>query len=173
MPTGDAGKHSDADRFVDEGLGIDRSAAAIRLRIPASSAITPPKPYSDAVFSDASRAPATAPCCRLRTLRARPPRESKHVNIPSSSAPSTAQIAARGDLRDDGLARAKRDFMRGAIGTRHSKREHKVRDPYHHQREKRDPGVRQFLGFVRLRFITEVGAVTFAFRLAARMRLSI
>lgn len=42
------------------GFGIDFSAPPTA-RNPGNVAITPPKPYSDAVFIEASSAPATAP----------------------------------------------------------------------------------------------------------------
>jgi hypothetical protein len=45
--------------LLTSGLGIARSAAETAAK-PAYSAITPPNPYSDAVLSDASKAPATA-----------------------------------------------------------------------------------------------------------------
>ena len=76
------------------GLGIARSASAIAVK-PGSSAITPPNPYSDAVFSEASSAPATAALLPSAN-RASTGRQANAntVNIPSSKAPSTAQMAA-------------------------------------------------------------------------------
>ena len=86
---------------------LDKSAARTRSRDsrqassgrpttvkPGSAAITPPKPYSDAVFIDASSEPATAalvPSANLAItgLNAK----ASTVRMPTSSAPSTAQIA--------------------------------------------------------------------------------
>ena len=57
---GDAGERGDRDGLVDERIGNRSSARRATTRKPGSAAITPPKPYSDAVFIDASSAPATA-----------------------------------------------------------------------------------------------------------------
>src|SRR5207247_11090266 len=64
---------------------------------PGSDAVTRPKPYSDAVFIEASSEPATAalvPSAKLviTVLKAKAITD----RMPTSSAPSTAQIAARG-----------------------------------------------------------------------------
>ena len=70
------------------------SASAITVK-PGSSAITPPKPYSDAVFIAASRAPATAALLPSANFASTGRQANTNtVKIPSSSAPSTAQIAA-------------------------------------------------------------------------------
>ena len=76
------------------GLGIALSASAISTK-PGSSAITPPKPYSDAVFIDASSAPATAALLPSANFASTGRQANANtVRMPSSSAPSTAQIAA-------------------------------------------------------------------------------
>ena len=77
------------------GMAFSPSATT---RKPGSAAITPPKPYSDAVLIDASSAPATAallPSAK-RSLSA-PKANTTTVRMPSRSAPSTAQIAATED----------------------------------------------------------------------------
>ena len=76
----------------------DRSAAETAAK-PGSSAITPPNPYSDAVLSDASKAPATAALLPAANL-ASTGRQAKTntVAIPRSSAPSTAHMAATGPI---------------------------------------------------------------------------
>src|SRR5207249_1147927 len=76
------------------GLGIALRASATT-RNPGSAAMTAPKPYSDAVFMDASRAPAMAdfePSANLRTTGFQA--NTSTVKIPASRAPSTAQMAA-------------------------------------------------------------------------------
>ena len=75
------------------GLGIVLSVSAMS-RKPGSAAITPPKPYSDAVFIDASSEPATAdlvPSANFDVtgFQAR----AITVRMPRMSAASTAQIA--------------------------------------------------------------------------------
>jgi hypothetical protein len=66
---------------------------------PGSNAITPPKPYSDAVFIEASNAPATAALLPSAN-RASTGRQAKAntVRIPRSNAPSTAQMAATPEI---------------------------------------------------------------------------
>ena len=137
------------------GLGIALSASAISAK-PGSSAITPPKPYSDAVLSDASRAPATAALLPSANLASTGRQANTNtVKMPSSSAPSTAQMAATVAIWVTiGLA-AERDFVRRAIGAQHRMRQQEVRDAHDHQRRKGDPGIRQFLGFERLRLVHE------------------
>src|SRR5262250_3362985 len=79
---------------LTSGLGIDLSTSAIDTK-PGSSAITPPKPSSDAVLSDASNAPATAallPSANFGSTERHA--NTKTVRMPSSNAPSTPQIAA-------------------------------------------------------------------------------
>src|ERR1700736_1168584 len=81
---------------LTRGFGIALNPSATT-RKPGSDAITPPNPYSDAVFIDASREPATAalvPSAKLiiTVLNASAITE----RMPTRSAPSTAQIAARG-----------------------------------------------------------------------------
>src|SRR6202040_2107507 len=81
---------------LTSGFGIARNPSATT-RNPGSDAITPPNPYSDAVFIDASKDPATealVPSAKLviTVLNANTITE----RMPTSSAPSTAQIAARG-----------------------------------------------------------------------------
>ena len=76
------------------GLGIAFRASATTMK-PGSAAMTPPKPYSDAVFIEASSEPATAalvPSANLAMtgLNAK----ASTVRMPTSRAPSTAQIAA-------------------------------------------------------------------------------
>ena len=61
---------------------------------PGSAAITPPKPYSEAVFMAASSAPPTAalePAAKRSLMRAKAVATTNR--IPISSAPCTAQIA--------------------------------------------------------------------------------
>ena len=78
---------------LTSGFGMLFSAS-LTTRKPGSAAITPPKPYSDAVFIAASSAPATAafepaakrPLTRLNAV-------STTSTMPSSSAASTDQIA--------------------------------------------------------------------------------
>jgi hypothetical protein len=79
---------------LTSGFGIARSPSAMT-RKPGRAAITPPKPYSDAVFMAASSEPLTAarvPSAKrwLTGLKAK----TSTVRMPRSSAPSTAQIAA-------------------------------------------------------------------------------
>jgi hypothetical protein len=50
----------DRHRFVDQRVGDRGESHGRRPRSPGSAAITAPKPYSDAVFIDASRAPPIA-----------------------------------------------------------------------------------------------------------------
>src|SRR3954447_5597785 len=79
---------------LTSGLGIALSAAETAAK-PGNSAITPPNPYSDAVLSDASKAPATAALLPSGNF-ASTGRQAKAitVRIPIIRAPSTAQIAA-------------------------------------------------------------------------------
>src|SRR4029079_18358677 len=75
-------------------LGIDRSASDTAVK-PGKSAITPPNPYSDAVLREANRAPATAALLPSANFAITGRQANANtVNIPSSNAPSTAQIAA-------------------------------------------------------------------------------
>ena len=63
-------------------------------RKPGSEAMTPPKPYSVAVFIAASSAPATAallPSAKVLDVARQASR--KTSTMPTSSAPSTAQTA--------------------------------------------------------------------------------
>ena len=63
-------------------------------RKPGSAAITPPKPYSEAVFIEASRAPATAallPSAKRAITGFQA--SASTARMPSSRAASTAQIA--------------------------------------------------------------------------------
>ncbi len=77
---------------LTSGLGMLLSAS-LTTRKPGSAAITPPKPYSDAVFNDASSAPATAALVPLaKRSRIRVKAVSITSTMPSSSAPSTAQM---------------------------------------------------------------------------------
>src|SRR4029079_11031546 len=83
---------------LTSGLGIALSAAETAAK-PGNSAITPPNPYSDAVLSDASKAPATAallPSANFASTGRQAKRNT--VAIPRSSAPSTAHIAATGPI---------------------------------------------------------------------------
>src|SRR4029079_9441521 len=81
---------------LTSGLGIALSAAETAAK-PGSRAITPPNPYSDAVLSAASSAPATAALLPSANL-ASTGRQAKTntVKIPRSKAPSTAHMAANG-----------------------------------------------------------------------------
>ena len=80
--------------WLTRGLGIACNALATT-RKPGRAAMTAPKPYSEAVFIDASMAPLTAflvPSAKLANT-------GFHANaitdtMPTSSAPWTAQIAA-------------------------------------------------------------------------------
>src|SRR5262245_30254151 len=79
--------------WLSSGSEIDFNASAIT-RNPGNAAITAPKPYSEAVFMDASNAPAMAE----RVPSANAPTTGFHANtktltMPISSAPSTAQMA--------------------------------------------------------------------------------
>ncbi|MCY1298192.1 hypothetical protein D9M70_476660 [compost metagenome] len=79
---------------LTSGLGIDLRASATT-RKPGRPAITAPNPYSEAVFMEASNEPPTAaldPSANfwLTGLKA----NTSTARIPTSSAPSTAQIAA-------------------------------------------------------------------------------
>src|SRR6185503_2197950 len=76
------------------GLGIACNELATTAK-PGSSAMMPPKPYSDAVLSDASSAPATAALLPSANLASTGRQANANtVRMPSSSAPSTAQMAA-------------------------------------------------------------------------------
>src|SRR6187455_1124648 len=83
---------------LTSGLGIALSTAETAAK-PGNSAITPPKPYSDAVLSDASNAPATAallPSANFASTGLQA--NANTVRMPSSNAPSTAQMAATGPI---------------------------------------------------------------------------
>ncbi|MNH23466.1 hypothetical protein D3C79_833630 [compost metagenome] len=78
---------------LTSGLGMARSASA-STRNPGSEAITAPKPYSEAVFIAASKAPLTAlllPSARRFLIAPKPATSTSRM--PSSNAASTAQIA--------------------------------------------------------------------------------
>ena len=76
---GDAGERGDGDRLVDQRVGDRCAAPSATTRKPGSAAITAPKPYSEAVFMDASRAPATAALRAFGERRGhRPPGEHQH-----------------------------------------------------------------------------------------------
>ncbi len=78
---------------LTSGFGMLFSAS-LTTRKPGNAAITPPKPYSDAVFNEASSAPATAALVpTAKRSRTRPKAVTTTITIPSSNAPSTAQIA--------------------------------------------------------------------------------
>ena len=63
-------------------------------RKPGSAAITAPKPYSEAVFIAASSEPATAACVPSANRSATGRKaKTRTVRMPSSKAPSTAQMA--------------------------------------------------------------------------------
>ena len=79
---------------LTSGFGIAFSASATTVK-PGRAAMTPPKPYSDAVFIAASSAPATAALVpsanfAITGLNA----NARTQRMPTSSAPSTAQMAA-------------------------------------------------------------------------------
>ncbi len=75
------------------GFGMLLSASLTTIN-PGNAAITPPKPYSDAVFIAASNAPPTAAFVpTAKRSRTRPNAVNTTSRIPSSNAPSTAQIA--------------------------------------------------------------------------------
>ncbi|MCY1437718.1 hypothetical protein D9M71_538920 [compost metagenome] len=77
---------------LTSGLGMARSASA-STRKPGSEAITAPKPYSEAVFIDASSAPETAvrlPSASLPRMARKP--HTSTSRMPSSSAACTAQM---------------------------------------------------------------------------------
>ena len=81
---------------LTSGFGMARSAWAMR-RNPGSEAMTAPKPYSEAVFIAASKAPDTADLVPSANLEATVRKAKiKTVAIPSSNAASTAQIAVTG-----------------------------------------------------------------------------
>src|SRR5207253_6736102 len=78
------------------GFGIALSASATTTN-PGNAAITPPNPYSEAVFIEASSDPATAALVpsanfAITGLNA----NTMTLRMPTSSAPSTAQIAVSG-----------------------------------------------------------------------------
>src|ERR1700754_4655670 len=78
---------------LTSGFGMLFNASLTTMK-PGSAAITPPNPYSDAVFNDASSAPATAdlvPVAKRSLTRLKAVATTSRM--PSSSAPSTAQIA--------------------------------------------------------------------------------
>ena len=67
--------------------------ALLTARKPGNAAITPPKPYSDAVFIAANNAPPTAALVpSANAARTRPNAVTTTNTMPSSSAPSTAQM---------------------------------------------------------------------------------
>jgi len=79
---------------LTSGLGMAFNASATTMN-PGNDAMTPPKPYSEAVFIDASREPAIAalvPSANL-AMTCLNANTSTHT-IPTISAASTAQIAA-------------------------------------------------------------------------------
>src|SRR5438128_385194 len=75
------------------GFGMALSASATTIN-PGSAAITPPKPYSEAVFIEASNDPATAALVPS-AKRAMTGLNANAITdkMPTSSAPSTAQMA--------------------------------------------------------------------------------
>ena len=80
--------------WLTSGFGIAPSAFATT-RKPGSAAITAPKPYSLAVFIEASSAPPIAdfvPSAKLANTGFQA--SASTARMPTSSAPSTAQIAA-------------------------------------------------------------------------------
>src|SRR5205823_10842730 len=82
---------------LTSGFGIARNASRITMK-PGSAAMTAPKPYSDAVFIEASSAPATADLLPSANFSATWRKaKTKTVMTPASSAPSTAQIAVTED----------------------------------------------------------------------------
>src|SRR5690606_22713240 len=79
---------------LTSGLGIEPSALATT-RKPGRAAITAPKPYSEAVFIEASMAPPIAdlvPSANAATTGFQA--KAMTLRMPSSSAPCTAQMAA-------------------------------------------------------------------------------
>ena len=56
MPASDG----NGNRFIDQRIREWRASASAMTRKPGNAAMTAPKPYSDAVFIDASKAPPTA-----------------------------------------------------------------------------------------------------------------
>src|SRR3546814_13039273 len=94
---------------LTSGLGIAPNASATT-RKPGRAAITAPKPYSDAVFIDASTAPPIAffvPSAKLASTGF----QRNHINVrmPPSSAPSTAHTAAIKIRRASGMERGGED----------------------------------------------------------------
>ena len=76
------------------GCGIALSASRMKMN-PGNAAMTAPKPYSDAVFIDASSAPAIADLLpSVNFFLMAPNAKATTVRMPMSSAPSTAHIAA-------------------------------------------------------------------------------
>src|SRR5687768_9328151 len=83
-----------ATASLTSGFGIAASASAIT-RKPGNAAITAPKPYSEAVFIEASKAPPIAdfvPSAKLAITGFQA--KASTVAMPTNNAPSTAQIAA-------------------------------------------------------------------------------
>src|SRR5476649_1560787 len=77
---------------LTSGLGTLLSASLTSTK-PGSAAMTPPKPYSDAVFIAASSAPPTATLVpSAKRARTRPNAVARISTMPDSSAPSTAQM---------------------------------------------------------------------------------
>src|SRR5471032_790172 len=77
---------------LTSGLGTLFSASLTTTK-PGSAAMTPPKPYSDAVFIAASSAPPTASLVpSAKRSRTRPNAVATISTMPASSAPSTAQM---------------------------------------------------------------------------------
>ncbi|MCY1446485.1 hypothetical protein D9M71_630570 [compost metagenome] len=76
-----------------KGLGMPRKASA-STRKPGSEAITAPKPYSEAVFMAASKAPPTALLVpSARRVRMAPKAHTRTIRMPTSNAACTAQMA--------------------------------------------------------------------------------
>ena len=155
------------------GLGMALSASAITVK-PGSSAITPPKPYSDAVFIDGQQGSGDRRLAAIGEPREHGP-PGEHENRQYAEQQRAFHRPDRrhaGDLGDDGLG-AERDLMRRPIGARNRCVRRKVRGAHHHQRRKSNPGVRQLLGLERLRLVEKLGAVALALRLRGAAAVSI
>src|SRR5439155_27123289 len=130
-------------------------------------------PYSDAVSSAASRAPATADLLPSANLgkHGTPGEDEYRENAEQQRALDGPYGRHRSDLRDDRVA-AERDLVLRAVGAGHGV-SMRNSDAHHDQRQDRDPGIRQFLLFERFRLVHENRAVPFSAFCPARRRFSI
>ena len=105
--TGDAGERGDRDRLVDQRVGDGAAAPRRSGGSRAARRSRAPKPYSEAVFIDASKAPADRglACLRRISRATGPPGEQQDgEDAEQQRAFNGPDRGDRADLRDDRLA---------------------------------------------------------------------